>query len=200
MYGLVHRAVQCFAQDTYGVQFWGRAADKARLPSHDYESMLTYPDAQLDAVIDAMAQALEKTPAQICEDIGTYLVTHTRMNAVRRLLRFGGASYLDFVMSLDELHDRVRLALPELDLPPLEVRPHTNNRLAVLVGGDRPHFGSVLLGLMRAMADDYGALAMLELRPANRDDRRMELIEVELFDATFASGRDFDLVAEQVSP
>lgn len=200
MYGLVHRAVQCFAQDTYGGPLWDKVVETARLGSPEFEAMLSYPDEELDDVLEALSQALGKTQEQVCEDIGAYLVTHARMNSVRRLLRFGGASYFDFVMSLDELHDRVRLALPELDLPRLEVSPHSNERFVILVDADRPHFGSVLLGLMRAMADDYGALAILELRAANRDDANMKLVHVELFDSAFSSGREFDLVSEVAVP
>jgi len=196
MYGLVNRAVQCFAQDTYGTQLWLEVADAARLPDADFESMLLYPDEQLNDVLAALSARLDKSEEHVCEDIGTYLITHKRMNPVRRLLRFGGSSYLDFVMSLDELHGRVRLALPELELPELEVTSHAANVFEVFVAEGWPHFGSVLLGLMRAMADDYGALAMLELRKSNRDDAMTEIIQVELFDTAFTDGRGFDLVHE----
>ncbi len=60
----------------------------------------------------------------LLEDLGTYLVSHPNVQGLRRLLRFGGAGFIDFLHSLDELHDRARLAVPDLDLPQLELRDH----------------------------------------------------------------------------
>ena len=46
------------------------------------------------------------------------------------------------------------------------------------------------------MADDYGALVMLDLVGAVRGDVRIEVVNLELFEAEFAAGRDFGLVAQ----
>ena len=199
MYGLVHRALQCFAQDTYGDALWDKVVVEAGHQLHEYEAMLPYPDAHLDDVLLALAGQLEKTSVQVSEDVGAYLVTHKRMETVRRLLRFGGTSFEEFLMSLDDLHDRVKLALPDLGLPQLEVEAHSNTSFSVLVKFDRQGFGAVLLGILRAMADDYGALVVLELERSALGVEEVERVTVELFEAEFAAGRGFGLVTENTA-
>ncbi|MEP3346437.1 MAG: heme NO-binding domain-containing protein [Litoreibacter sp.] len=199
MYGLIHRALQCFAQDTYGEDLWSKVVAEAGLECDAYEAMLTYPDDHLDKVLGALSIQVDKDTAQISEEIGSYLVTHSRMEPVRRLLRFGGTTYEEFVLSLEDLHDRVKLALPDLDLPRLEVDAHSKVSFRVAVNFSRTGFGSVLLGILRAMADDYGALVLLDLGSSFRNDVLTELVTVELFEADFAKGREFGLVSESVT-
>ncbi|TDT76936.1 heme-NO-binding protein [Litoreibacter halocynthiae] len=197
MYGLVHRALQCFSQDTYGDVVWNKVVAEAGVQVHEYEAMLFYPDHHLDDVLLALSNHLDKTPAQVSEDVGAYLVTHQRMEAVRRLLRFGGATFEEFVLSLDELHDRVKLALPELDLPELEVEAHSGSSFSVLVKSEHHRFGAVLLGILRAMADDFGTLVMLDLGRSTQGSDDVERATIELFETDFATGRGFGLVAEE---
>ncbi len=196
MYGLVHRALQCFAQDIYGDDLWDKVVAEAGLQFREYEAMLVYPDHHLDDVLSALSGQLERTPAQVSEDVGAYLVTHERMETVRRLLRFGGTTYEEFVLSLDDLHDRVKLALPDLELPRLEVEVHSQTSFSVSLEFARHGFGAVLLGILRAMADDYGALVLLDLGRSARSGEVIELVTVELFATDFAKGRDFGLIAE----
>jgi hypothetical protein len=50
--------------------------------------------------------------------------------------------------------------------------------------------------MLRAMADDYGALVLLDHRGA---DSKRAVIEVRLLDPAFADGRSFDLCAGPVA-
>jgi hypothetical protein len=54
-------------------------------------------------------------PTRLLEDIGTYLVTDPALEPLRRLLRFGGDTFAEFLGSLEELPDRARLAMPQLE-------------------------------------------------------------------------------------
>ena len=67
-----------------------------------------------------------------------------------------------FSFFLDDLHDRERLAVPDLFLPKLELRERTVNQFSLTIRSDLPDFGHVLIGLLTAMADNHGALVMLE--------------------------------------
>ena len=57
-------------------------------------------------------------------------------------------------------------------------------------------FGHVVMGLLRAMADDYGALALLEHKGTRGDT---EILEIQLLDTAFAEGREFELAARPPS-
>ena len=128
----------------------------------------------------------------LLEDLGTYLVSHPNVEAIRRLLRFGGATFVDFLHSLDELPDRARLAVPDLGLPRLELQHYSATTYGLTVTHKVPGFGHVLVGILRTMADDYGVLAFSEFK-GRRDG--VETVAVELIEMGFAEGRDFELGA-----
>lgn len=185
MHGLVNRSIQSFLRDTYGADLWSRVADAAGVGADGFEAMLVYEDAATDAVLDAAEVALAKPRAALLEDLGIYLVG---LEPLRRLLRFGGVDYIDFLHSLDDLPDRVRLAVAEIEMPELDLVATGPGRFMLHCRGARPGFGTVMAGVLRAMADDYGALALIDAGAEAADT-----ITIELLQARFASGRRFDL-------
>lgn len=195
MNGMINRVVERFARDTYGREFWISVTRRLGLDLSEFEPMLTYEAALTEALLTDIATALDKGRDEVMEDIGTYLVSHPNVGAVRRLLRFGGLNFLDFLHSLDDLPERARLAVSDLNLPPLELREYGAQSFGLTVGAQKdmpPGAGHVMMGLLRAMADDYGALAFLEYKGV-RDGA--EIIDIRLLEAAFAEGRDFDLGA-----
>jgi len=144
-------------------------------------------------VLDAAATVLQRPQADILEDIGTYLVAHPSTQRLRRLLRFGGVTFEDFLHSLNDLPDRARLAVADLSLPALDLQAHQSDRYTLIVRGHIPGFGHVMVGLLRSMADDYGALATVDhLGQADG----AETVNVALHERTFARGRSFFMGAE----
>lgn len=192
MHGLINRAVQTFVCHTYGNERWAGVASAAGLEPPEFEAMLWYDDALTEAVLDALRRELARDLDDVLEDLGTYLVSHPEVARLRRLLRFSGVTYVDFLHSLDDLPDRARLAVADLNLPKLELREHAAGEFSLTVGRGIPGFGSVMMGILRAMADDYGALAFLEYQGRNQG---LDVIAIRLVDVSFAEGREFDLGA-----
>lgn len=195
MHGLINRAIEMFARDTYGRRMWVALVRDLDLGLTEFEAMLVYEDDVTEAVLGGLSRALGKDRAEVLEDIGTYLVSHPNAGALRRLLRFSGVDFVDFLHSLEDLPARARLAVPDLVLPQLELREHTGQSFSVTVRDTRPGpvaFGHALMGLLRAMADDYGALVFLDYR-GGQDGT--EIVAVELVETAFAQGRDFALGA-----
>ena len=192
MHGLINKAIQSFFCHTYGGERWQRVMETAGLDFSEFEAMLVYDEVQSRAMLDAVCAELDRPRAEVLEDLGTFLVSHPNLEPLRRLLRFGGETYVDFLHSLDDLPDRTRLAVADLHLPALELREHTAGFFSVTCLPGLPGFGSVLMGILRAMADDYGALVMLDHR-GHRDG--CEVISIAVIETAFAEGRDFDLGA-----
>ena len=82
------------------------------------------------------------------------------------------------------------VAVPDLDLPQIAVTAEGPGAYRIDTGPGLPGFGHVLLGLLRAMADDYGALALAELAEDGPAGARLTL---QVAEAAFAEGRRFDL-------
>lgn len=190
MHGMINRALERFVRDTYGRDVWGAVMRRAGLEYVEFESMLTYQCGVTQQVLEAMCTVMDRPRQDILEDIGTYLVSHPKTEALRRLLRFGGPTFTEFLHSLDDLPARARLAVPDLDMPDLELRDHGGGHFSAHCRSATPGFGHVLVGLLRALADDYGALAVLEHRGGSDG---LEIVEVRLLAVEHASGRRFDL-------
>ncbi len=185
MLGLIIRSFQYFLIDTWGVEAWETVASDLGLPYAGFESMLTYDEGALDRLVDASSALLRRPRLSLMEDLGTYLVAHERQATVRRLLRFSGANFFDFLASIEELPDRGRLVLPDLDLPGLVLTDLGGGAFRLRCFSPIAGAGHVIMGLLRAMADDYGALVLLEHLGAEEgsDTIAIQIADLELYEA-----------------
>ncbi|WP_224815533.1 heme NO-binding domain-containing protein [Hasllibacter sp. MH4015] len=190
MHGMINRALQGFLVATYGDDVWAEVRSIADLPFDDFETMLTYDDSYTMACFTAATQVTHQPPTALLEDLGTFLITHPPLGQLRRLLRFGGATFREFILSLDELADRGRMAMPQLEMPEIVVTPLGPHRYRLAARWKMPGIGPILFGAMRAMADDYGALATLRLAGVTDGEERLE---IEVHDLHHAAGRHFQL-------
>ncbi len=157
--------------------------------------MLDYETRVVEQVLDAAVTRLDKPREAILEDIGTYLITHPNNERLRRLMRYGGVDFIDFLHSLEDLPGRALLAVHDLDLPGLELTDSAPGQFLLSCHGslrDLPGFGHVLVGGLRSMADDYGTLVILDHRGALDG---AEIIDITVVETDFAEGREFDLGA-----
>ncbi|WP_171122646.1 MULTISPECIES: heme NO-binding domain-containing protein [unclassified Ruegeria] len=192
MHGLINRAVQSFVCETYGQSCWINVTEAAELGFSEFEAMLVYNDEMTLRVLDILCAKLKRPRGELLEDLGTYLVSHPNMEGLRRLLRFGGETYVEFLHSLDDLSDRVRLAVSDLTLPVLELREVSPAEFQLYCYPGLKGYSSVMVGVLRAIADDYGALAMLSHAGTEGE---VEIISIVLIESAFAEGRQFDLGA-----
>ena len=197
MHGLVNRAIQFFVRDSFGAARWRAICHAAGLEHCDFEAMLHYDDAVTERLLEAMAEDIGVPRECLLEDIGTYLVSHPNVEALRRLLRFGGETFVDFLYSLEELPDRARLAVDDLGLPELELREVEEQRFVLISRFSHPGFGHVLIGVLRCLADDYGVLVFVEYQGGDllETGETVERIKISVIETAFAAGRRFDLGA-----
>jgi hypothetical protein len=190
MHGLINRAIQGFLRSSYGETLWQAVARDAGLGIHAFEAMQTYDTALTEAVLDAAARRLDRPREALLEDLGNYLVSHPTLEPLRRLLRFGGVDFHDFLASLEDLDGRARLAVPDLDMPELDLAELATDRFRLTCRVPVAGGGHVVVGLLRAMADDYGALVFIDHLGAGPQG---EVIDIRLHDTRFAEGKRFDL-------
>lgn len=190
MHGLVHKGLGCFVSQTFGPDVWRQLCAASGQPE-EIETFATYDDDITTRLLFGASTVLDRPKKEILEDFGTYLVTSEQTQALRRLMRFGGDTFFDFLDSLDDLPGRVRLALNDLDFPDIAVTENAPNAFLIDVSAQMPGFAFVLVGMLRALADDYGALA--EIDHIDRNDRG-DTLSVNIHDVGFGQGREFALV------
>lgn len=184
MLGLANHALESFVRGTFGPANWKAIVRRAGLASDHFEPLLRYPPELTDTLVDAAEAQLGRPRDTILEDLGTWLVSRPE-GRLRRLLRFGGVSFLDFLHSLEELPERARLAMPDLVVPDLKLSEHGAGLYTMTTDEHFSGAQHVVVGALRAMADDYGALVLIE---SGGDE-----IHIQLLDAQFAEARRFDL-------
>lgn len=141
-------------------------------------------------LIDAACRVLDHPRETVLEDLGTYLASHANMTVVRRLLRFGGVDYLEFLHSLRDLRERARLAVDDLDLPSMDLSEKGDGTYLLTCSAPMPGIGHVIVGLLRAMADDYGALVILDHLGVIDS---AEIVFIQLVDESHSAGNPFAL-------
>lgn len=184
------RAMESFVTDTYGRTAWRDVVRAARLDFDSFELLFDYPATITEPVLDAAAARLQRSRADLMDDLGTYLVSHPRMVGIRRLLRFGGGDFETFLDSLRELPDRARLVLPDLHLPSLRLEDEGDGAYSLDCSRASADLCGVLVGAIRAMADDYGALVTTELASGRDGGSRIEIV---VLSSRFTPGRAFEL-------
>lgn len=190
MQGMINRAIQCYVRDTHGDLAWKQVTRHAGIGFEGFETMLTYDDIITEQVLTASVAVLGRPRETILEDLGTFLVSNHGSDALRRLLRFGGVTFTDFLQTLEDTRGRGLLALPDLDLPMLDLFEISPSLYTLQCRFPIEGSGHVIVGLLRAMADDYGALVLLDHEGESLEG---EMILIELLEVSYAQGRSFDL-------
>ena len=186
MDALLLRSLQDYLRDTFGLAVWQAICRRAQLAVQTFEPMLRYDRGTADRVALHAADVLGRSVETVWEDMGTYLVTSPGHEGVRRLLRFGGVGFSDFLHSLEEMPGRARLALPDLDLPEVTLKEIGTDHFEVRCQSRIKGLPRVMVGIMTAMADDYGTLCVIE---PDEDGR----ILVQILDSSHGVARRFDL-------
>lgn len=190
MHGLVNRSIQYFITDTYGRDVWGKVVDHAEIGFREFDAFNTFDDALTVKLIASSSTILNKPLATTLEDLGTYLVENPGFDHVRRLLRLSGTYFTEFLTELEDLPERAKLALPDLDLPELQLRQRNPTDFQLSVDYPLPGAAHVVAGVLRAMADDYGALVVMEVGIC---DQGREFISLTIPAPSFMAGKKFDL-------
>ena len=193
MHSMINRAIQGFLCRYHGETIWSEIARQAGVSSEGFEPMLRYDLGVSESLIRAACSVLGCDRFNLLEDLGAYLVSLER---VRRLLRFGGADYVEFLFSLDEIRERGLMTLPNVELPQMTFTQRGALDFVVELGGDCADWVAVTAGMLRAMADDYGTLAVIEPVPAGPG--RAGHVRVQVLETDFSDGRSFALVEPEL--
>jgi len=180
MHGLINNGLQSYVEDIFGSARWEETCLRAKLEFMNFEPTLHYKDEATDTVLDALASVVGRSRDELLEDFGTYIVSEHRDSPVRRLLQFGGDTFEEFLQSLEDVYDRAKIALPDLQVPRLWLDSHGGGQFTLHYRFETPGYGAVVLGLLRAMADAYNALVTVQHKPQSENGIDMDLFEISL--------------------
>ncbi|SIS72700.1 heme NO-binding domain-containing protein [Paracoccus saliphilus] len=184
MHWLVRKFIESFLRETYSDALWHRVCRSSGVAS--YRSSID--DLNSQDLIAMAAQMLGKPKDDLLEDLGAW---SARQERIRRLLRFSGRNFHDFLLNLEMLGDRVRMIAPDFLMPRIRVTEDGIDCLRVDFPSDGHEWACAMAGLIRCMADDYGALGVIGIEENS--------VTVQISDGFFTSGRSF-LLGENEEP
>ncbi|CTQ32835.1 heme NO-binding domain-containing protein [Jannaschia rubra] len=194
MYGLICKSLEGFVRDRRGAEAWGRIVARAELPFETFEALRVHDKEMMLRLIAAAAQEMQRETLALIEDVGHWICTHPPLEPVRRLIRFSGRNYVDLIHSFDEMQERAKLALPGIDFPEFLVTEVGPGRFEVVARWEMAGAAALLTGMFRAMADDYGALALIETTDFRREDGlSIEVISIHVIEQAFQEPKEFKL-------
>lgn len=162
MHGLINRGLQSFVCEIYGSECWIDICADAKLNFTNFETMLYYDDIITEQVLDALLTATSRNRTEILEDFGTYIVSEHCSLSVLKLLRLGGETFVDFLNSLEDVADRIQIAIPDMETPLMRLEHKSDTEFVLQYEFYKCGYGPVFLGLLRAMADHYGSLVTID--------------------------------------
>lgn len=183
MIGLINRSIEIFLKETYGAETWEVLCQATGLDPRGFSSLKAYPDELTSTLLRAAAQTLNKSALDLLEDTGSWLV---RREPIRRLLRFSGSEFEEFVFALEELPGRARMALAVLDFPPIVVLSPEKGSFEITGTGWLYGLEWIIAGALRGMADDFGVLALMEAEAGK--------VSLKILVPEYSPARPFDLV------
>lgn len=175
---LINRTIEEFLRASYGEGLVSALADELAA-SGAFEGPRARDYGM--TMLEGASRRLMKSTSEMLEDLGAWM---TRIEPIRRLLRFSGRDFGDFVQRLDEMPGRAHLVLPKLALPALRIEAQDRSVWVHMTPPD-PVWQHLLVGIIRGIADDYGSLCLISGEGAR--------VRVDIWDASFAEGRDFSL-------
>ncbi|MFV0386382.1 heme NO-binding domain-containing protein [Paracoccus sp. (in: a-proteobacteria)] len=185
MHRLVRRSCEAFLRATYGDAFWRDVAEAAGIDARGFSPAVRPGENPSHVLMREAAQRLGKPEHDLLEDLGAWLA---RLEPVRRLLRFSGRDFREFLQNLVELPDHAHMVIPDLGLPDMTVTHEGSESIRVILPRKRSEWSFALAGIIRAMADDYGVLGLIWVED--------NAIHVLISDCAFSAARDFRLGGE----
>ena len=188
MHGLINRSFELFLRDCYGDRTWERVARHSKVDPRGFFLLQSSSDSITATLVDEASKVLKKPSGELVEDLGGWL---TRREPIRRLLRFSGRDFSEFVDMLGDFPNRVVMIIPSLKAPRIVVTMRSAQHYEVVVDSDTDIWPVLLAGILRGMADDYGALAVITVTRQG--------LNVDVAMTGFSLMRPFELVPHAVA-
>ena len=171
MYGLINKAVKGLVTEQFGDEAWENICARAGIAERDFISMEGYDDSVTYDLVGAASEELGLDAADILEAFGGYWVKYTAVEGYGELLNSAGDNLADFLTNLDQMHARVKLAMPHLAPPRFRVTDRQDPTLVLHYFSHRPGLAPLVVGLVKGLAERFDQAVEVEhFRDGTGDD------------------------------
>ncbi|WP_299850287.1 heme NO-binding domain-containing protein [uncultured Roseovarius sp.] len=182
MYGMVNEGIHTFIQANYGDGTWQSICDKAGLDRREFERMASYDDAITYSLVGAIVDQTGISQDEVLQIFGGYWIEFVNQSNFGKLMRMSGDSFVDRVNGLDDMHDRILLAMPHLKPPSFELEGVGDKTYHLHYYSDREGLSPMVIGLLYGLASDTGEKIRVTHLPATPETSDHEVFEIVMLD------------------
>jgi hypothetical protein len=155
MYGLVNRAIEQLVVSLKGEDTWQRVCARAGVQADGFVAMCPYHDDMTFALVAAVSEELGLQADQVLEAFGEYWILYTAEEGYAEMLASGGNDLRSFMANLDDMHGRVEMIFPAMQLPQFSVVDIDDGRFHVHYRSARRGLAAMVTGLLRGLAKRF---------------------------------------------
>ena len=167
MYGLVNKAIEGLVVQHHGPDVWRRILDVAGLDAEPFVGLQSYSDEITYALVGAASQLLDRSAGDLLRDFGRYWVEFVARSSYGEWLE-AADTFEDCLSSLDEMHARLSLSLPELRPPSFELQGGEGDTIRLLYFSEREGLAPMVVGLIEGLAERFGKTATVQHLPGSK--------------------------------
>lgn len=155
MYGMVNQAIQSYIENNYGEDVWQDILTMAHVDHDRFEQLISYDDDISYRLVGAIGKRLDLRTEQVLETFGEFWPVYAMGTSFKELVKFGGDTFLEALDYLDEMHERVKIAMPNLNPPSFEVEKLSVNSYRLHYYSQREGLAPMVTGLLYGLARQY---------------------------------------------
>ena len=167
MHGIIFSALKKYVRTRLGDEAWTNLKTAAGLADRVYLPVQTYPDEEIDALIQTVAMLSGITADQLLQDFGKSMIPE--FLTVYRPLLHPEWRTLDLLEHIEsKIHPAVRTNNPGARPPVLEIERMTTSQVVIRYRSPR-NWCALGKGLIQGVADHYGERVTIQETTCQRD-------------------------------
>lgn len=180
MYGIINRAIRSFIIENHSEAVWTEIRESANVTDESFIAMRQCEDAVTYNLVDAICKKFDMDAQPALEAFGEYWVGFSGDLPIGKLLKFSGKDLVSRLSALDEMHGRVKMAMPALQPPAFEFIENEHGPHRLIYRSHRQGLEAMVAGLVRGMAKESGEAIAIEHVEKRADGAEADVFEIDL--------------------
>lgn len=155
MFGLVNKGIEEMVCSQFGEDIWENIKEKADVDAVTFISMDSYPDEITYRLVDAASKVLNISTTDVLEAFGQYWVLFIATEGYEELMTVTGDNLPEFIQNLDNLHGRVGLSFPNLQMPSFQCSDLQPESLNLHYYSERPGLTPLVIGILKGLGTRF---------------------------------------------
>lgn len=154
MYGLFIKAIENLMLVSAGDQVWEQVKADSGHEALRLENTERYDDEVALDLITAASRILDMPVETFLFELGRHWVTYTNENGWPNHFRMDGRCLVDCLRGLDEMHQRVKDAMPDASMPEFHISEWANG-FYLEYSSSRKGFAPMVHGILYGLCDHF---------------------------------------------